>query len=99
MSPMGSPWKSPAARARPNAPLAPAPKMWPSAWYDAISITASGLAALFCQAAASRTQAASATMVALGAMLVIAVNHEQHGPRYRRLYRASTFRDASAGRA
>jgi hypothetical protein len=41
-------------------------------------MTASGLAALFCQAAASNTQAASATMVALDLLLAIAVNPEQH---------------------
>jgi hypothetical protein len=49
--------------------------MRPLAWYEAKSMTASGLAALFCQAAASRTQAASATMIALDLTLAIEVNH------------------------
>jgi hypothetical protein len=60
--------------------------MCPLAWYDAMSMTASGLAALFCQAAASNTQAASAIMVALGLMLAIAVNQQVHGQWQRRLW-------------
>jgi len=39
-------------------------------------MTVSGLAALFCQAAANKAQAASATTVALDLMLVMATNHK-----------------------
>jgi hypothetical protein len=63
----------------PSLSVVPAPKMRPSASYDAMSMTVSGMAALFCQATANKTQAANATMLALDLMRAIAVNKEFRG--------------------
>ena len=61
-----------------------------------MSMTASGLAALFCQAAASRTQAASATTVAVDLLLAMPMNRKSTVGRMTVVRRASTYRDAPA---